>query len=143
MITRSVDINTLKSNVSNSIGLCYFDNTTEQLREFINIENIYLTPFETSVRRYYLVKTSDLIDNLKPTFASMTVISNSTDIDIKISLGKDNLTDIYDFYDLQVNNSINIFFNNYPSGIIPVDFYFKSNTTRKIDINFDINIEVL
>ena len=38
---------------------------------------------------------------------------------------------------------INIFFNNYPSGIIPVDFYFKSNTTRKIDINFDINIEVL
>ena len=35
------------------------------------------------------------------------------------------------------------FFNNYPSGIIPVDFYFKSNTTRKIDINFDINIEVL
>ena len=142
MITRSVDISTVKSNVKNAIGLCYFDTGTEQLTEFLNVESIYLTPFETSVRRFYLVKTSTLMEGVKPSYANMSVKTSNPDIDIKISLGSDNITDPYDFYDVPLNNNILILFSNYPSGIIPIDFYFKSNTSRKVDITFDINIEV-
>ena len=66
MAIKTVDKLNLSTNVINGIGLCYFDPETEQLNEFGSQEVLYITPFEESVRRYYLVKNSDFIDNKKP-----------------------------------------------------------------------------
>lgn len=142
MAIKTVDKLNLSTNVINGIGLCYFDPETEQLNEFGSQEVLYITPFEESVRRYYLVKNSDFIDNKKPIYASISVISNNSDIELKIGKGYERLTDKADFYDTEINNNLLIFFNEYSSGIIPLDFFFKSNSNHKVESDFSIKIKI-
>ena len=109
MAIKTVDKLNLSTNVINGIGLCYFDPETEQLNEFGSQEVLYITPFEESVRRYYLVKNSDFIDNKKPIYASISVVSNNNDIELKIGKGFERLTDKAEFYDTEINNNLLIF----------------------------------
>ena len=106
MTVKTVDSLSLSTNVSKGIGLCYFDPETEQLNEFGTQEYLYITPFEENVRRYYLVKNSDNIDNKRPIFASVSIISNNSDIDIKVSKGYERVTDKAEFYDVEINNEL-------------------------------------
>lgn len=142
MTVKTVDSLSLSTNVSKGIGLCYFDPETEQLNEFGTQEYLYITPFEENVRRYYLVKNSDNIDNKRPIFASVSIISNNSDIDIKVSKGYERVTDKAEFYDVEINNELLIFFNEYPSGIVPLDIYMKSNSNRNIDSDFNVKIVI-
>lgn len=142
MTVKTVDSLSLSTNVSKGIGLCYFDPETEQLNEFGTQEYLYITPFEENVRRYYLVKNSDNIDNKRPIFASVSIISNNSDIDIKVSKGYERVTDKAEFYDVEINNELLIFFNEYPSGIVPLDIYMKSNSNRNIDSDFNVKIAI-
>lgn len=142
MTVKTVDSLSLSTNVSKGIGLCYFDPETEQLNEFGTQEYLYITPFEENVRRYYLVKNSDNIDNKRPIFASVSIISNNSDIDIKVSKGYERVTDKAEFYDVEINNELLIFFNEYPSGIVPLDMYVKSNSNRNIDSDFNVKIVI-
>lgn len=142
MTVKTVDSLSLSTNVSKGIGLCYFDPETEQLNEFGTQEYLYITPFEENVRRYYLVKNSDNIDNKRPIFASVSIISNNSDIDIKVSKGYERVTDKAEFYDVEINNELLIFFNEYPSGIIPLDIYMKSNSNRNVDSDFNVKIVI-
>ena len=142
MTVKTVDSLSLSTNVSKGIGLCYFDPETEQLNEFGTQEYLYITPFEENVRRYYLVKNSDNIDNKRPIFASVSIISNNSDMDIKVSKGYERVTDKAEFYDVEINNELLIFFNEYPSGIVPLDIYMKSNSNRNIDSDFNVKIVI-
>lgn len=142
MTVKTVDSLSLSTNVSKGIGLCYFDPETEQLNEFGTQEYLYITPFEENVRRYYLVKNSDNIDNKRPIFASISIISNNSDIDIKVSKGYERVTDKAEFYDVEINNELLIFFNEYPSGIVPLDIYMKSNSNRNVDSDFNVKIVI-
>lgn len=142
MTVKTVDSLSLSTNVSKGIGLCYFDPETEQLNEFGTQEYLYITPFEENVRRYYLVKNSDNIDNKRPIFASVSIISNNSDIDIKVSKGYERVTDKAEFYDVEINNELLIFFNEYPSGIVPLDIYMKSNSNRNVDSDFNVKIVI-
>lgn len=142
MAIKTVDKLNLSTNVINGIGLCYFDPETEQLNEFGSQEVLYITPFEESVRRYYLVKNSDFIDNKKPIYASISVVSNNNDIELKIGKGYERLTDKAEFYDTEINNNLLIFFNEYSSGIIPLDFFFKSSSNHKVESDFSIKIKI-
>ena len=142
MTVKTVDSLSLSTNVSKGIGLCYFDPETEQLNEVGTQEYLYITPFEENVRRYYLVKNSDNIDNKRPIFASVSIISNNSDIDIKVSKGYERVTDKAEFYDVEINNELLIFFNEYPSGIVPLDIYMKSNSNRNIDSDFNVKIVI-
>lgn len=142
MTVKTVDSLSLSTNVSKGIGLCYFDPETEQLNEFGTQEFLYITPFEENVRRYYLVKNSDSIDNKKPIFASIKITSDNSDIDMKVSKGYERVTDRAEFYDVEINNELLLFFNEYPSGIIPLDVYMKSNSNRNIDSDFNIKIVI-
>lgn len=142
MAIKTVDKLNLSTNVINGIGLCYFDPETEQLNEFGSQEVLYITPFEESVRRYYLVKNSDFIDNKKPIYASISVVSNNNDIELKIGKGFERLTDKAEFYDTEINNNLLIFFNEYSSGIIPLDFFFKSSSNHKVESDFSIKIKI-
>lgn len=142
MTIKTVDSLDLSTNVSRGIGLCYFDPETEQLNEFGSQEFLYITPFEENVRRYYLVKTSDSIDNKKPIYASISFTSENLDLSIKIAKGYQRVTDKAEFYDVSDNNELIVFFNEYSSGIIPLDVYIKSNSNRNIDSDFNVKIIV-
>lgn len=142
MAIKTVDKLDISTNVINGIGLCYFDPETEQLTEFGFREDLYITPFEESVKRYYLVKNSDFIDNKKPIYASISLLSNNSEIEIKLNKGYERISDFAEFYDTEINNSIVIFFNEYSSGIIPLDFYFKSNSNAKVESDFTIKIKI-
>ena len=140
MTIKTVDSLDLSTNVSRGIGLCYFDPETEQLNEFGSQEFLFVTPFEEIVRRYYLVKNSDIIDNKKPIFASISFSSSNSDVTVKVAKGYSRVTDRAEFYDIEANNELLIFFNEYSSGIIPLDIYTKSNSNRDIDSDFNIKI---
>lgn len=142
MIIETIDKNNISKNMSESVGLCYFDPETEELKEFSPEETINLTPFEHSVRRFYFVKTAELINNVRPIYVKLTAISNILDIEVKLNVGNERLTSKYDFYDTEINNTVICFFQEYPSGIIPIDLYFKSNTNRELQTDFMIKISV-
>ena len=140
MIIETIDKSNISNSMSNSVGLCYFDPETEELKEFSPDETINLTPFEHSVRRFYFVKTAEIINNNRPIYVKLVALSNNLDIDIKLNIGNERLTSKYDYYDTEINNTVIAFFTEFPSGIIPIDIYFKSNTNREIQTDFSINI---
>lgn len=138
MAIKTVEKLNLTPELSRGAGLCYFDPETEALTEFSSQELIYITPFEESVRRYYLVKSS-----AEPSvFASVRIRSNSALMDLKVSVGGIRVTAKEEFIDLEVNNSLVVFFSEFPSGIIPLDVYFKSNANKKLESNFSIKINI-
>lgn len=142
MIIETIDKSNISKNMSKSVGLCYFDPETEELKEFSPEETIHLTPFEHSVRRFYFVKTAEIINNVRPIYVQLTALSNILDIDVKLNVGSERLTSKYDFYDTEINNTVLCFFQEYPSGIIPIDLYFKSNTNQELQTDFIIKIVV-
>ena len=142
MIIETIDKSNISKNMSKSVGLCYFDPETEELKEFSPEEVINLTPYEHSVRRFYFVKTAEIINNVRPMYVKLTAISRNSDIDIKLNIGNERISSKYDYYDTEINNTVISFFIVFNSGVIPIDLYFKSNTNKEIQTDFIINIFV-
>lgn len=140
MTIKTVESLTPISNVINGIGLCYFDPESEQLIEFGHQEDLYVTPFEESVRRYYLVKNSDLVGGTRPLFASISITSNNSDLEVKLAKGPIRISDKAEYYDVEINNTLTLFFNEYPSGVTPLDLYFKSYSNTYLESDLDIKI---
>lgn len=142
MIQESINKSNVSKNMAGDIGLCYFDPETETLKEFSPEELIHLNPYEHSVRRFYFVKNTDLINNIRPVLAKISILSNSIDVEVKIGIGRERITSKYDFYDTEINNTSIVFFQEYPSGMIPIDLCMKSNTNKEIDTDFTISIHI-
>lgn len=138
MLVETISKNNIAKRVSNGVGLCYFDPGTEEFREFDANAVINLTPFEHSVRRFYFVKSQEVIDNKIPTYTKLTVVSNHTGIDIKLNIGGERITSKYDFYDSEINNTVIAFFKGYPNGIIPIDLLIKSGLNEQVETDFQI-----
>ena len=75
-------------------------------------------------------------------YVKLTAISRHSDIDIKLNIGNERISSKYDYYDTEINNTVISFFKEFPSGVIPIDLYFKSNTNKEIQTDFIINIFV-
>lgn len=142
MLIETVSKSNVVSSMSNGIGLCYFDPDTETLKEFSIDETIHLNPYEHSVRRFYFVKNTDLINNVRPILANLSIVSNTSDIDVKLNIGRERITSKYDYYDTETNNTVIVLFSEFPSGMIPIDLYIKSNTNKELDTDFVFNISI-
>lgn len=136
---KKLNIGTLPNSLSSIIGLCYIDPVSEKLVEFNSDEKIYLTPFENTVRRYYLVVVDTLHRGIRLQYATIKVSSEYDDIYVKILEGNTN-NDRYNYDDVEANNSVTVFFNNYPNGIIPLDINIKSLTATNVQFSIDIGI---
>ena len=134
--------NQLPYNLVDGIGVCYFDPETEKLKEFHSGLSLVVGPFETTVRRFYVVKPSALINGFTPMYSIISFRSISSDITFKIRLGTDRISNVEDFYDIEPNNELNIFFNGYPSGIIPIDVCIASHTNNNVISDMDVTLEV-
>lgn len=138
---KTLNANSLPSNLMNIMGFCYFDPETERLVEFNSNEEIYLTPYESTVRRYYLVVTSDMYNGSKLRYATLQFTSPSDDVEVRALEGLDTVNDRYNFDDVDINTSLTVFFNNHASGIIPIDVNLKSLTSVNGDFKLSVSIK--
>lgn len=136
---KTLTLDALPTNLSHAIGLCYFDPVSEELVEFNNEEKIYLTPYENTVRRYYLVVSNPIYNGSRLQQATISVSSESEHVHVRVLEGLE-LHDKYSFEGVDVNNSVTMFFNNHPTGIIPIDINTQSTTAK--GIKFSINISI-
>lgn len=139
MAIKTLDIEAIPSQVSNPVGLCFFNPTSESLEEFTSDESIYLTPYEESVRRFYLVKTSQPLEN---NFAKLAIHSDTLGIELRAKVGEGSISNIQDFKDTPNNTEFFVFYGNYSSDIIPIDIYFKSTTALLVESKFLIKLEI-
>lgn len=137
---KRLNIEALPTNLSNVIGLCYFDPVTEKLVEFNSSEKIYLTPFENTVRRYYLVVTNPVYQGARLQYATLKVSSEYDDVSVRVLEGLEIVNDKYNFTDIDANNTITVFFNNHATGIIPIDINIESLTASNVQFRVDIAI---
>lgn len=139
------DINTSHVGVTaHGIGLCYFDPTQELLVEFSN-NNINITPFEKSVKRYYLVVTD--FTNL-PYRVNIQFTSNLDNLIVKHKVKQNNtlLTNKYEYENILESNYSSIMLSQHPSGIVPIDVYFESishvNYNGSLIVTLDVDYGV-
>lgn len=137
---KKLSLEAIPTSLRGTLGLCYFDPVSEKLVEFNSEEKIYLTPYENSVRRYYLVINNPIYNGTRLQYATIHVNSEYEDITVKLLEGLDVLNDKYSFESVTPNNTVTVFFNNYASGIIPLDINTKSSTASNINFNIDISI---
>lgn len=118
----------------NGVGLCYFDPTLEILKEFTNDIILPVYPGEESKRQFYIVKDDA---NLVLNTLSFKAFINSANYSVKTSL---NYT--ADFPNITNNNTVLVFFSQYPSGIIPITLYIKNlaDTVEDFDLNLEIEV---
>ena len=140
---KKLNVEALPRSLLNNLGLCYFDPVTEKLVEFNNEELIYLTPYENIVRRYYLVIMSDLYNGIKLQYGNIKFSSIYEEVEVKILEGLGTINDKYNFDDVEANNTITVFFNNYSTGIIPIDVNIKSLVSTHATFELDINITAM
>ena len=81
--------NQLPYNLVDGIGVCYFDPETEKLKEFHSGLSLVVGPFETTVRRFYVVKPSTLINGFTPMYSIVSFRSILSDITFKVNTGAD------------------------------------------------------
>lgn len=137
---KKLSLEAIPTSLRGTLGLCYFDPVSEKLVEFNNEEKIYLTPFENSVRRYYLVVSNPIYNGTRLQYATIKVSSAYDDVTVKVLEGLEIVNDRYNYEDLEANNTITVFFNNYPSGHIPIDLNTKSLTSKNVKFTVDIEI---
>ena len=118
----------------NGVGVCFFDPVEEVLIEFNETTKIPVYPTESCYRRFYIVKDSS---DLKYNIVSLRAFSNSTDYIVK------SVTDESSDLDLLPDGNVLIeFFSSHASGIIPFTLYIESTTTRYLEANISIELEV-
>lgn len=142
-MAKIISRNQLPYNLEDDIGVCYFDPEIEQLREFHPGLSFIVNPFETSVRRFYIVKPSTQVKGVSVMYTNISFKSVSEDIVFKVRLANERISSVEDFYDVTPENKLNIFFNTYPSGIIPIDVYIESKTNSNIITDVSIDLEVI
>lgn len=128
--------------ISDGIGLCYFDPKTEKLIEFHQGITLSVGPFESSVRRYYLVKPSATINGQHALYANINIQGSVKDVEIKTRLGGDRISYKEDFDSSIDGDPTRVFFNLYPSGIAPIDVLIQSNTNERTNTEISITLEV-
>jgi hypothetical protein len=119
------------------IGLCYFDPSSETLKEFSSSTSIPVLPYEESIRRFYILKDSGtIIGNT----VSLTVTTQSSDYVVKNTIA--GLLDDDEFDTINPNNVSIAFLSEFSSGIIPVDIYIKSLTYSLTNVVLNIQLEL-
>lgn len=137
---KKLSLEAIPTSLRGTLGLCYFDPVSERLVEFNSEEKIYLTPFENSVRRYYLVLTNPIYNGTRLQYATIHVSTEYDDISVKVLEGLEVVNDRYNYEDIEANNTITVFFNNYASGIVPLDINTKSFTSKNVKFTISIDI---
>lgn len=131
------------SSLTDDIGLCYYDPTTETLKEFDPSVSITVGPFEYSVRRFYIVKPNDTIKGSNYTQIKLKVESGASVIQNKIKIGRENLLSIpSDFAEYGVNNEVIALFGHHTTGIIPVDILTHCESPMGITTSMSVTLEV-
>lgn len=138
----SIDRDKFPSALDGTIGLCYYNPQEETLKEFDPNTSIVLGPFEESVRRFYIVKPSGVVQGSVYSYVKLTASSASPTFDIKLKIGGSYLSDIEDFSSIEGKECV-AFFSHYTNGLIPVDFYCKNSSTIENTTSLELTLEVL
>lgn len=133
---------TSPQHLTDDIGLCYYDPEREELLEFTPESKIVLGAFERNVRRFYLVKPSELIKGGAYTYAVVTFKSTAPSVIVKSKAPEDYLTAAELFRDIDANNQTVIFFSHYTSEVMPLDVYIESKSPMGEEVELVVDIEV-
>lgn len=137
-----IDGNKAPAQLLDDIGLCYYDPKTEQLKEFDPSVFIAVSPYEYSVRRFYIAKPSGTIQGKVYRNLTVSVASSSTLVTQKIRIGPQEISRASDFVEHEENGSISIPLDMYPTGIIPVDIFTQCNSPVALEAPMEITLEV-